>query len=118
MTYTAGKTVPVMRTRAGRENPNTKEASQAVQWEGREAGMGADAKMDSWLPDRGRSMLMAISLEGYAALVRVSLIPPRVRMLEHDWHKRRTFKIRNSEIFFLVSVFACSNAILLVAMIN
>lgn len=61
LTHTAGKTVPVMRTRAGRENPNTKEVAQAAQWEGREAGSGADAEMDSWLQDWGGSMWMTIS---------------------------------------------------------
>lgn len=49
---------------------NTTEAAQAMQWEGREAGIGADVEMESWLQDWGRSMSMSISLEGYAALVK------------------------------------------------
>ena len=74
--------------------------------------------MDTWLQSQGRSVLVEISVEGYAASVRNSLIPPRVRMLECDFHKRRAWKVRNTKILILVLVFACSNATLLAAMIN
>lgn len=52
-----------------------------------------------------------------AVLVR-DLIPPRVRKLGSDWHKRRALKIRNTKIYFYYVMFACSNPTLLAAMLN